>query len=91
VFIANRLTARKARNFIYGSKETKRLASVIGSNMYVEECMTYLRPEPEPEYVTITTSSKYSFVIFAFCISISVVIVMLYTVYGQVLYKFKQF
>jgi hypothetical protein len=87
VFIADRVTALKARNFIYGSKETQRLASVIDSNMYVEECMTYWTPEPEPENLTIKTGSKYCFVTFAFCVSV----VILYTVYGQVLYKYKHF
>jgi hypothetical protein len=89
VFIADRVTALKARNFIYGSKETQSLASVIVSNMYVEECVTYLtpEPEPEPENLTIKTGSKYCFVTFVFCVSV----LILHTVYGQVLYKFKHF
>jgi hypothetical protein len=85
VFIAARVTvtALKAKIFIYGFKEKQRLASVIDSNMYVEECMTYLTPEPEPEPLIIKTGSKYCFVTFAFCVSV----LILYTVYGQVLYK----
>ncbi len=85
VFIADRVTALKAKNFVYGRKETQRLASVIDSNMYVEECMTYLATEPQPENLTIRTGSKYCFITFAWCVSV----VILYIVYGQVLYKFK--
>jgi hypothetical protein len=88
VLIADRVTALKARNFVYGSKETQRLASVIDSNIYVEQCMNYLTPLPDPENVTVKTGSKYCFVTFAWCVSVF----LLYTVYGQVLYfyKFKQ-
>ena len=49
VLIADRVTALKARNFVYSSKETQRLASVIDSNIYVEQCMNYLTPEPDHE------------------------------------------
>jgi len=89
VFIADRVTALKAMNFIYGSKESKRLASVKDSNVYVEECMAILTPETEPENLTFKTGSKYCYVTFAFCVSV----LILYTVYvyGQVVYKFKQY
>jgi hypothetical protein len=89
MFIADRVTALKAMNFIYSSKESKRLASVIDSNVYVEECMAYLTPETEPENLTIKTGSKYYYVTFAFCVSV----LILYTVYvyGQVVYKFKHY
>ena len=88
VFIADRVTALKARNFVYSSKETQRLASVIDSNIYVEQCMNYLTPEPDPENVTVKTDSKYCFVTFAFAWCVSVFI--LYTVYSQVLHQFRQ-
>jgi hypothetical protein len=86
VLIADRVTALKARNFVYSSTETQRLASVIESNIYVEECMNYLTPEPDPENVTVKIDSKYCFVTFAWCVSVFI----LYTVYSQVLHKFIQ-
>jgi hypothetical protein len=46
MYITDRVTAAKAKTFIYGNKEKKRLAATSTTNLYITECMTCVPPEP---------------------------------------------
>ncbi len=76
VRITERVTANTAKTYVYGYKEQKRLAAVIDTNLYINECMPYVLPEPET--FTIIAASNSYFLTFAFwCMSVFV----LHTVY----------
>ena len=56
--ISDRVTAWKAKAYIYGIKEKRKLEAVTATNIYLEECMN-------PHTLTLTQSStQYSITIF---------------------------
>ena len=62
--ITDRVTAAKAKTFIYGNKEKKRLAATSTTNLYITECMTCV--PPEPAHRTVTAASKNYYLTFSF-------------------------
>ncbi len=52
--ITDRVTAKKAKSYIYGSKEKRKLAAVTKTNIFLEECM---KPDTESSNITLTKSS----------------------------------
>ena len=71
VYITDRITAKRAKTYVYGHKEAKRVAAVFDMNLYIDECMTCVPPEPAP--ITITAASNSYLLTFALmCMSVFV-------------------
>ena len=56
-YITDRVTAKKAKAYIYGTKEIRKLAAVTKTNIFLEECM---KPDTKSCKSTLT---KYSITI----------------------------
>ncbi len=54
--ITDRATSQKAKAYIYGVKEIRKLASVKETNIYVEKYMAY-KPKDEKTYWNVINSS----------------------------------
>ena len=59
-YITDRVTAKKAKAYIYGTKEIRKLAAVTKTNIFLEECM---KPDTKScnstltkYYITITSA-----------------------------------
>ena len=54
-YITDRVTAKKAKAYIYGVKEIRKLAAVKKTNIYLEKYMAYIPKNEHTSYITITT------------------------------------
>ncbi len=54
--ITDRATSKKAKAYIYGVKEIRKLASVKEANIYVDKYMAY-KPRDEETYLNLINSS----------------------------------
>ena len=54
--ITDRATSKKAKAYIYGVKEIRKLASVKETNIYVDKYMAY-KPKDEQTYLNLINSS----------------------------------
>ncbi len=55
-YITDRVTAKKAKAYIYGSKEIRKLAAVKKTNLYLEKYMAYSPKDEHTSYITITSA-----------------------------------
>ena len=58
--ITDRATSKKAKAFIYGVKEIRKLAAVKETNIYVAKYMAY-KPKDEPTYFILINSALTGF------------------------------
>ena len=56
-YITDRVTAKKAKAYIYGSKEIRKLAAVKKTNLYLEKCMAYSQKDANISHITITITA----------------------------------
>jgi hypothetical protein len=78
-YISDRVTARKAKVYIYGFKEKRKLEAVTATNIYLEECMN-------PHTIT-QSSTQYSIIItitraLTVAFWLTLFVVYMYTVYA---------
>ena len=59
--ITDRVTAKKAKAYIYGVKEIRKLAAVKKTNIYLEKYMTYSPKDEHTSYITITSALMVAF------------------------------
>ena len=60
-YITDRLTARKAKSYIYGSMEIRTLAAVKKTNLYVEKNMASSPKDEHTSYISITSAVMVAF------------------------------
>ena len=54
--ITDRVTAKKAKAYIYGVKEIRKLAAVKKTNIYQEKYMAYRPTDEHTSYITISSA-----------------------------------
>ena len=78
-YISDRVTARKAKAYIYGIKQKIKLEAVTATNIYLEECMNpHILPQSSTQYsitITITRALTVAFWLTLF-------VLYMYTVYA---------
>ena len=60
-YITDRLTAKKAKAYIYGSKEIRKLAAVKKTNLYLEKNMASSPKDEHTSYISITSAVMVAF------------------------------
>ena len=60
-YITDRVTAKKAKAYIYGSKEIRKLAAVKKTNLYVEKNMASSPKDEHTSYISITSAVMVAF------------------------------
>ena len=59
--ITDRATSKKAKTYIYGVKEIRKLASVKETNIYVDKYMAYKPKDEQTYYILIINSALTGF------------------------------
>ncbi len=54
--ITDRVTAKKAKAYVYGKKEKRKLAAVKETNIYLDKYMAYTSKYEHTSYFTITSA-----------------------------------
>ena len=73
--ITDRATSKKAKAYIYGVKEIRKLAAVKETNMYVAKYMAYKPKDEETYYILISSA-------LTFCFRVSLFVLYLYMVWS---------
>ena len=78
-YITDRLTAKKAKAYIYGSKEIRKLAAVKKTNIYQEKYMAYRPTDEHTSYITISSALMVVF-------RLTLFVLYLYMVWSFIIY-----
>ena len=80
-YISDRVTARKAKAYIYGIKQKTNLEAVTATNIYLEECMNPHTLTQSSTQYSITLSITRALTV-AFWITLFVLYMYMYTVHA---------
>ncbi len=77
--ITDRVTAKKAKAYIYGVKEIRKLAAVKKTNIYLEKYMAYSPKDEHTSYITISSALTVVF-------RLTLFVLYLYMVWSFIIY-----